>query len=225
MRVDILTLFPRMFEGPFSEGLAAKAQQKGLVQIRIHNLMSWVEDPRKRVDDRPFGGGAGMVLRPEPIYRALKSLGALRRQRRPWVIYLSPQGKQLSQSLARSLFKKKRLVLLCGHYEGVDERVMKWVDQEISIGDFVLMGGEIPAMALTEAVVRLVPGVVGDQESIEKDSFSGPTLDYPSYTRPRLWRSRAVPAVLLSGDHGAIERWRRKRALQVTKAKRRDLLL
>jgi len=222
--IDILTLFPRMLEAPLSEGLLGKARERGLVQIQIHDLRAWVEDPRKRVDDRPFGGGAGMVLRAEPIHRALKSLGVGRRLRKPWVIYLSPQGKQLSQPLARSLLKKKRIVLLCGHYEGVDERIMDWVDQEVSIGDVVLMGGEIPAMALTEAVARLVPGVVGDPESILHDSFSESSLDYPCYTRPRLWKGRPVPDVLLSGNHRSIEQWRQKTAQEVTRLKRRDLL-
>jgi len=224
--IDILTIFPRMFEGPFSEGLLGKAQKKGLVSIRVHDLRGSLEDPRKRLDDRPFGGGAGMVLRPEPIYRALKGFGVGHgsRTRKPWVIYLSPQGKLLSQSIAKSLVGKKHLILLCGHYEGVDERIMDWVDQEVSVGDFVLMGGEIPAMALTEAVARLIPGVVGDPDSIERDSFSGPFLDYPSYTRPRVWKKRAVPSVLLSGDHEAIEKWRHAKALEVTKMKRRDLL-
>lgn len=215
-----------MLEAPLQASLMGRAQQSGLVEIRVHDLRRWSDDKRHaKVDDRSFGGGAGMVIRPEPLYRALKDLGALRRgASKPWVVFLSPQGRVLDQKLASSLSRKKRLLLVCGHYEGIDERVMEWVDQEVSIGDYVLTGGELPALVLSDAVVRLVPGVVGDPESIEKDSFSDGLLDYPHYTRPGLWRGRKVPEILLSGNHAAIEKWRRDQALKQTAAKRPELL-
>lgn len=224
--IDILTLFPSMLEAPLKASLMGRARQAGLVEIRVHDLRHWSDDKRHaKVDDRSFGGGAGMVIRPEPLYRALKDLGALRRgASKPWVIFLSPQGRVLDQKMASSLSRKKRLLLVCGHYEGIDERAMEWVDQEVSIGDYVLTGGELPALVLTDAVVRLVPGVVGDPESVEKDSFSDGLLDYPHYTRPSLWRGREVPEILLSGNHAAIEKWRRDQALKQTAAKRPELL-
>jgi len=224
--VDILTLFPSMFEAVLGSSLLGRAQEAGVVAIKVHDLRRWSDDKRHaKVDDRPFGGGAGMVIRPEPLYRAMKDLGALKKgASKPWVVFLSPQGATLDQKLAVSLSQKKRLVLVCGHYEGIDERVMEWVDQEVSIGDYVLTGGEIPAMVLTDAVVRLVPGVVGDPESIEKDSFSTGILDCPHFTRPSLWRGRAVPEILLSGNHARIAQWRQEEAVKQTKAKRPELL-
>lgn len=224
--IDILTLFPSMFEGPLSASLLGRAREAKIVEIKVHDLRQWSDDKRHaKVDDRPYGGGAGMVIRPEPLYRALKDLGALKKgARKPWVVFLSPQGEMLNQKTAATLSKKKRLILVCGHYEGIDERVMEWVDQEVSIGDCVLTGGELPALVLTDAICRLVPGVVGDPESIAKDSFSVGILDYPHYTRPSLWRGRAVPEVLLSGNHGRIEKWRQEQAVRQTKAKRPDLL-
>lgn len=225
LAIDILTLFPAMFEGPFAASLLGRARDAGTIAIRIHDLRRWSDDERHaKVDDRPFGGGAGMVIRPEPLYRALKDLGAMKSRARPWVVFLSPQGGTLNQKMAERLAGKKRVVLVCGHYEGIDERVMEWVDQEVSIGDYVLTGGELPAMVVADAVARLVPGVVGDPSSLERDSFSSGILDYPHFTRPGEWRGRKVPAVLLSGNHAEIEKWRRQEATRRTKARRPDLL-
>ena len=223
-----------MFDGPLSESLIGRARRADVLKIRVHNLRDWSDDVRhKKVDDRPFGGGAGMVIRPEPVYRALKSLGALTKRKakvakgsadKPWVVFLSPQGETLTQALAEKLVKKKRLVLLCGHYEGIDERVMRYVDQEISIGDYVLTGGELPAMVLIDAMARLVPGVVGDPESVKNESFTTGILDHPHYTRPNVWRGIKVPDVLLSGNHREIEKWRKEAAVKQTKLKRPKLL-
>lgn len=225
LTIDIVTLFPGMFEGPLSESLIGRARAAGKVSIRVHNLRKWSDDPRHgKVDDRPYGGGAGMVIRPEPVYQALKELGGLRKTRsRPRVIFLSPQGRVLSQKRAGDL-SRKNLILLCGHYEGIDERLMEWVDEEISIGDYVLTGGEIPALVIVDAVVRLIPGVVGDPESIKNDSFFDGILDYPHYTRPSAWRGRDVPGVLLSGNHRDIAEWRQKSAFQRTLKRRPELV-
>lgn len=226
LKVEVLSLFPEMFTGPFGQSLLAKAREKGLIELNVHNLRDFTKDKHRKVDDRQFGGGSGMLIKVEPIYNALKQLGALSKSRKskPWVIYLSPQGQKLSHSLARGLSLKKHLVLICGHYEGIDERAMKWVDQEVSIGDFVLTGGEIPAMAVTEAACRLVPGVVKEQSSIENDSFFNRLLDCSHYTRPEKFLGMEVPGVLLSGNHAAIAEWRNKSSLENTKAKRPDLL-
>ncbi len=223
--IDILTLFPKMLEGPLDESMMGRAQSAGLVRFRIHDLREWSDEPRhKKVDDRPFGGGAGMVIRPEPLYRALKELGGLKKGRwKPWVVYLSPQGDVLNHQLAEKMAKRRHLILICGHYEGIDERVLNFVDQEVSIGDYVLTGGELPALVLAEAVARLVPGVVGDPESVKNDSFTTGILDYPHYTRPRQWRGLSVPEVLLSGNHREIAKWRREMALRNTAKKRPDL--
>jgi tRNA (guanine37-N1)-methyltransferase len=227
-RVDIITLFPQMFAGPLSESLIGKARERGLVDLRIVNLRDFSADEKhKTVDDRPYGGGAGMVIQAEPVYQALKSVGAATKRKsktRPYVIYLSPQGKKLTQQLAGDLVKRPRLVLLCGHYEGIDERVMDFVDVEVSVGDVVLTGGELPAMVVADAVIRLIPGVVKEAESIAQDSFQAGLLDYPHYTRPAKWRGRTVPDVLLSGNHKNIREWRMKRAREVTLRKRPDLL-
>jgi tRNA (guanine37-N1)-methyltransferase len=228
LRIDVLTIFPRMFEGAFSESLLGKARDKGLVDIRVHDLRDFTDDKHRTVDDRPFGGGPGMVMKPEPIFQALRALGAARKSKaRPRVIYLSPQGRPFDQRLAVSLSKEKRLVLLCGHYEGIDERLSDFIDMEIALGDAVFTGGEIPAMAVVDAVARLLPGVVKDPESIRWDSFSegwAGFLDCPHFTRPALWRGRKVPEVLLGGDHRAIAEWRRRMAAENTRRKRPDLL-
>lgn len=224
-RLDIITLFPKMFEGPLTESLLGKARDRGLIDLRLHDLRQFSTDAKHHtVDDRPYGGGPGMVLQAEPIYRALE---AVRKSKgptvKPQVIYLSPQGKVLTQKSAQQIAQKPWVALLCGHYEGVDERVMRWVDQEVSIGDYVLTGGELPAMVLSEAVIRLIPGVVKEAQSILQDSFQDGGLDHPHYTRPAEWRGQAVPKVLLSGDHGAIAAWRKKQAKAATKRKRPDL--
>lgn len=226
LKIDIVSLFPEMFSGVLSASLLGKAQAKGLLDIRVHNLRDFSEDQKHhKVDDKQFGGGAGMLLKPEPIYRALQHLGALPDQpKKPWVIFMSPQGRPFSHSVALELSRKERLVILCGHYEGVDERVMAWVDEEISMGDFVLTGGEIPAMALTDAVSRLVPGVVKEWQSVENDSFFGGLLDHSHYTRPPEFMGMKVPDVLLSGDHQEIASWRMEDSLRNTRVKRPDLL-
>ncbi len=216
-----------MFDGPMSESLIGRARKAEVIDVRVHNLRDWSDDVRHRkVDDRPFGGGAGMVIRPEPIYRALKALGCLKKGKsKPWVVYMSPQGDMLTQKLAEKLVKKKHLVFFCGHYEGIDERVMRYFDQEISIGDYVLTGGELPAMVVIDALARLVPGVVGDPDSVKNESFTTGILDHPHYTRPSTWRDQKVPKALLSGNHKEIEAWRKAAAIQQTNLKRPKLLL
>jgi len=229
MRVDILTIFPKMFRGPFEESLIKKAQEKGLVEIKIHDLRKWAKDRHKTVDDKPYGGGAGMVMMIEPIYKALQELKEKKGKSR--VVLLTPQGQLFNQKAAERLAKLDQLILLCGHYEGVDERVREHlVEEEISIGDYVLTGGELAAMVVVDAVVRLVPGVVGKEESLKNESFSLTTaggkllLDYPQYTRPAEFKGWKVPEVLLSGDHQRIAEWRRRKALEKTKKRRPDLL-
>lgn len=231
LRIDILTLFPRMFEGPLTESLIGKARAKDLVDVRITDIRDHTDDLKHRtVDDRPFGGGPGMVMKPEPLFRALRASGVPAKKvkgRGPTVIYMSPQGAPLTQSLADALAKKKQLVILCGHYEGIDERLSGWIDAEVCVGDVVYTGGEIPAMALADAVVRQVPGTVKEQDSLTWDSFGSGWeggLDCPHYTRPAVWRKKPVPPVLLSGDHKKIQAWRAERAQDNTRRKRPDLL-
>jgi tRNA (guanine37-N1)-methyltransferase len=220
MKIDVLTVFPQMFDGPLTESLIQKAQDKRLVEIKIHNIRSFTSDKHHTTDDSPYGGGPGMVMKIEPVYRALKSVAA----RSAFVILLSPQGKALDQKLVNKLAKKKHLVLICGHYEGIDERIENFVDAEVSIGDYVLTGGEIPAAAVIDSVVRQLPGVVKEKESIRRDSFFDGLLDFPHYTRPAKFLNMSVPKVLLSGDHAKIESWRQEQALQRTKKRRPDLL-
>jgi tRNA (guanine37-N1)-methyltransferase len=223
MRFDILTIFPGMLEGPLSESILRRAREAGILDVRVHDLRRWASPPHHRVDDVPYGGGAGMVFKPEPIFAAVEELSS--EPPRPWVVLLSPQGRRLDQGLARELSLRPRLLLVCGRYEGVDERVReRLVDEEISIGDYVLSGGELAAAVVVDAVSRLVPGVVGDPRSAEQDSFSGGLLDHPHYTRPAEFRGLRVPEVLISGHHAAIDRWRRGAALEATARKRPDLL-
>ena len=225
LEIDILTLFPGMFEGPLGESLLAKAQDKGLLKVRIVNLRDFSRDKHRKADDKIFGGGTGMLLQVEPLWRALRSLGAFQKGRsRPTVIYLSPQGERLHQGMVKDLARSKRLILICGRYEGIDERAMSWVDREISIGDYVLTGGEIPALVLTDALARMVPGVVKEKESVENDSFYDGRLDCSHYSRPAEFRKMKVPEVLLSGNHKAIGEWRKKDALEKTMRKRPDLI-
>jgi len=229
LAVDVLTIFPKMFDGVFTESLLGKAQAKGLVRLAAHDIRDHADDKHRTVDDRPFGGGPGMVMKPEPLFRALRALKVPARGRKKGqkVIFLSPQGRPLTQTLAESLSREKHLVLLCGHYEGIDERLMDWIDFEVSVGDVVYTGGEIPAMALTDAVVRNVPGVVKEADSLLWDSFAAGwkgLLDCPHYTRPADWRGQKVPPVLLEGNHAAIQAWRTEQALANTKKKRPDLL-
>lgn len=222
MRIDIITLFPGMFAGPFSESLMAKARESGILDLNVVDLREYTHDKHRTADDYPFGGGVGMLMKPEPLFEALDVLGA--GQPEPYVIFTSPQGEPLTQTLAEELATRERLTIICGHYEGVDERVMSRVDREVSIGDYVLTGGELPAMVITETVIRLLPGVLGDMDSVNEDTFTSGLLKYPQYTRPRVCGDLAVPDVLLSGDHARIERWRRKESLRRTLLRRPDLL-
>ena len=226
MQIDIITIFPEMFSPVLNESIIKRAQKKGKVKIFIHNLRDYTLDKHKKVDDRPFGGGSGMVLSPEPIFRAMEKITSRAARRAAHVVLLCPQGKKFDQKHAKKLAKRKHLILICGHYEGVDERVReKLADEEVSIGDFVLTGGELPAMVLVDAVVRLLPGVLGDKNSLKFESFEGNLLEYPQYTRPANFKGLRVPAVLLSGDHKKIEGWRKLESLKRTKNKRPDLLL
>lgn len=221
MRIDVVTLFPRMLDGPLSESMLRLAQDRGLVEIRVVNLRDYAEGRHRVTDDYPFGGGGGMILKPEPLFRVVEAL------RRPEtrLVLLCPQGASFTQATAARLAALPHLVLLCGHYEGVDERVRTHLaDEELSIGDYVLTGGELPALVVMDAVVRLVPGVLGDAEASAKDSFAAGRLDYPQYTRPAEYRGLAVPEILLSGDHARIAAWRRREALRRTAGRRPDLL-
>jgi len=221
---DVVTLFPGMFQGPLDDGVLARARRSGTVGVRIHDLRRFGVGPQRQVDDAPFGGGAGMVLKPEPFFEALDWLRASHPCERERVVLLSPQGAPFDHHAAQRLATYDRVVLLCGRYEGVDERVGDALaDEEISVGDVVLTGGELPAMMVIDAVSRLVPGVLGNAESAIGDSFATGRLDFPSYTRPATFRGLTVPPVLLSGDHGAVARWREERARAVTRSKRPDL--
>ena len=221
MRVDVLTIFPGIFEGPLGESLLGKAISSGTLDVRVHDIRRFARDRHRQVDDEPFGGGPGMVMMAEPIFDAVASLGEEPKR----VILLSPAGRRLDQALVRELSAEARLVLICGRYEGVDERVVEGLPaEEVSIGDYVLSGGEVPALVLLEAVTRLVPGVVGRRESIEQDSFEDGILDHPHYTRPQELRGVGVPEVLLSGDHARIAAWRREQARLKTERNRPDLL-
>lgn len=221
MKIDILTLFPEMFKGPFDESIVKRAQEKSLVEIKIYNLRKWAKDKHKTVDDRPFGGGVGMVLMIEPIYDALKEL----RKKESKVILLTPQGKVFNQKLASNFSKEKHLIFICGHYEGVDERIREYlIDEEISIGDYVLTGGELPAMVVVDTIIRLIPGVLKKEEATKDESFSVKTLEFPQYTRPANFKGWKVPGILLSGDHKKIAAWRKKKAIERTKKRRLDLL-
>ena len=225
MRVDVLTLFPELF-GPFLEkGITGRAVQGGKVNVVLHDLRQHGEGPYRKVDDAPYGGGAGMVLMPGPLFEALDTIQA-RGEQPGRVVLLSPQGTPLEQRQCRRLAEVERLVLVCGRYEGVDERFIEArVDEEISIGDYVLCGGELPAMVRVESVTRLLPGVLGDPASAENDSFSTELLDHPQFTRPEVFAGMSVPEVLLSGNHAEIDRWRREKALENTRRKRPDLLV
>jgi tRNA (guanine37-N1)-methyltransferase len=220
--VDVFTIFPEIFDVPLSTSLLGKAVGAGLLDVRVHDLREWASDRHRSVDDESFGGGPGMVMKPEPVFAAVESLDPDRGR----VILLSPAGRRVDQALVADLAAEEHLTLLCGRYEGVDERVVEGLPaEELSIGDYVVSGGELPALVLVEAVVRLVPGVIGKEASHERDSFSDPQLlDHPHYTRPRDFRGLKVPEVLLSGDHGAIERWRLDAARRKTRRNRPDLL-
>ncbi|MDR5695522.1 MAG: tRNA (guanosine(37)-N1)-methyltransferase TrmD [Armatimonadota bacterium] len=224
MRIDIVTIFPEAFT-PLELSILGRARAAGIVDIHIHNLRDFTTDRHRTVDDYPYGGGAGMVMKPEPFFAAVEAILREARTERPRIILTTPQGRLFNQAIARELASWDHLILLCGHYEGVDERVaLGLATDEISIGDYVLTGGELAAMVIVDAVVRLIPGVVGEEESVRQDSFSEGLLDYPHYTRPPEFRGMRVPEVLLSGHHEAIRRWRRKEALRRTLLRRPDLL-
>jgi tRNA (guanine37-N1)-methyltransferase len=225
LRIDLVTIFPRMVEGPLSEGIVMRAREAGLVDIRVHDLREHTDDRHRTVDDAPFGGGPGMVMKAEPFFHALEKVRAEGPAGREAVVLLSPRGRRFDQEAARRLSLLDRLVLLCGRYEGIDERVaQELATEELSLGDFVLTGGETAALAVIEATVRLLPGALGDEDSAESDSFGDGLLDWPHFTRPSEWRGHGVPEVLLSGDHGRIRRWRRREALRATRERRPDLL-
>ena len=219
MKFDVLTLFPEMFE-PLKQSIIGKAVEKKLIDIHLVNIRDFSKDKHKKVDDTPYGGGAGMVMRPDVVYEAYQSV----KQDQAKVIYMSPQGKKLNQQIVEDLSKENHLIILCGHYEGIDQRVLdEIVEEEISIGDYVLTGGEIPTMVLIDSVSRYVEGVI-KQDSIQEESFSNGLLEYPQYTRPEIFQGKAVPEILLSGHHQNIEKWRKERSLEITKKKRPDLL-
>jgi tRNA (guanine37-N1)-methyltransferase len=222
VRIDVITIFPGIFESPLRESLLGRAIEAGLLDVRVHDLRDSTTDKHRQVDDESYGGGPGMVLKPEPVFAAVESLGAGERR----TLLLSPAGRRLDQALARELAAEPWLVLICGRYEGVDERVVEGLPaEEVSIGDYVVAGGEVPALVVLEAVTRLVPGVIGREESHEQDSFGDEgMLDHPHYTRPAEFRGLRVPETLLSGNHAEIERWRREAALEKTRRNRPDLL-
>jgi tRNA (guanine37-N1)-methyltransferase len=221
MKIDVLTLFPAMFAGPLDESIVKRARETKLLDLKIHNLRDWTHDRHKTVDDKPFGGGPGMLLKVEPLFEAIESL----QREKTKVILLSPSGRKFSQEIARELSQEKDLLLVCGSYEGFDERVREALaDDELSIGDYVLTNGALPAMVLIDAVARLLPGVLGDDESSHDESFSAGLLEYPQYTRPTEFRGMKVPEVLLSGNHAEIEKWRREQAKLRTEKQRPDLL-
>ena len=220
MKIDILTLFPNMFEGVFSSSIIKRAIENKLVDIKLHNFRDYTDDPHNKVDDTPYGGGAGMVLMAQPIYDCVESL----KDDDSFVILLTPSGVPYKQKIAYDLSKKKHLIIICGHYEGFDERIRALADLEISIGDYVLTGGEIPAMVLTDSITRLIPGVINEQSHIEDSFNENYLLDYPTYTKPRNFRGMEVPEVLISGDHNKIDEYRYRESLKKTKELRPDLL-
>jgi tRNA (guanine37-N1)-methyltransferase len=225
LRVDVITIFPRMLEGPLGDGIVQRAREKGLVSFGLHDLRTFTDDRHRTTDDSPFGGGPGMVMKAEPFFRAVDALLPQGPGPGRAVLLLSPRGRPFDQATAARFAGLEHLVMLCGRYEGIDERVREGVaTEEVSLGDFVLTGGEVAALAVIEATVRLLPGALGDEGSAEADSFSDGLLDCPHYTRPAKVRGREVPEALLSGDHGRIKRWRRKEALRATWDRRPDLL-
>jgi tRNA (guanine37-N1)-methyltransferase len=221
MRFDILTLFPDFFESPLRSGLLGKALDKGIAEVVLTNPRDFTTDRHHKVDDEPYGGSVGMLMKPEPIFAAIESLPVLPKRE---IIYLTPQGQPMNQALFKELVTDDQVVLLCGHYEGVDERVMGWVTREVSLGDFVLTCGEIPALALLNGTVRLLPGTIGKEDSLKFESFEGEgLLDYPHYTRPAVFRGLEVPEVLRSGNHAEIKKWRKQQQIERTKQRRPDL--
>jgi len=225
VRIDVVTIFPEAFPGPLGVGVLARGRDRGFIELAVWDLREFSSDRHRSVDDLPYGGGAGMVMKPEPLVRAVEAIRAAHAGSAPTVVLTTPQGERFSQAKARALAARPHLIVLCGRYEGVDERVATLLGaEELSIGDYVLSGGELAAMVIIEAVARLVPGVVGDAESVARDSFSEGLLDHPHYTRPATFRGHAVPEVLLSGHHEAVRRWRAREALRRTLLRRPDLI-
>lgn len=224
MKITVLTLFPEMFEGPMNASILKKAREKDLIAFETVNFRDYAHSKHKNVDDIPYGGGAGMVLKPEPIFEALEDVRRLPSMNQAKVLLMSPQGQPFNQAKAQALAQEEALIFLCGHYEGFDERIRTIVDVELSIGDYVLTGGELPAMVVIDAVCRLLPGVLGEKDSHVRDSFSDGLLEHPHYTRPREYRGMTVPEVLLNGHHAQIDRWRRKESLRRTWHRRKGLL-
>lgn len=221
MKIDVLTLFPGMFAGPLDESIIKRARQAGLLDLQLHQLRDWTHDRHKTVDDRPFGGGPGMLLKPEPIFEAVESL----KREKTRVVLMSPAGRKFDQAIARELAQQEHLLLITGHYEGFDERIREALaDDEVSIGDYVLTNGALPAMVVIDAVARLLPGVLGDDASSSEESFSHGLLEYPQYTRPAEFRGMNVPEVLVSGNHAEIAKWRLEQAKLRTKKRRADLM-
>ncbi|MSU21919.1 MAG: tRNA (guanosine(37)-N1)-methyltransferase TrmD [Pedosphaera sp.] len=220
MKIDVMTLFPGMFSGPIDESIIKRARDKGLLELGIHNLRDYTHDRHKTVDDKPFGGGPGMLLKPEPMFEAVESLTS----EQTHVVLLTPSGRRLNQALVRDLTRHSHLLLVCGSYEGFDERIRSLADDELSIGDYVLTNGALPAMVIIDAVTRLLPGVLGDEESVVQESFSNDLLEYPQYTRPADFRGMTVPDVLISGHHAEIAKWRLEQSELRTRQRRPDLL-
>ncbi|MCP4650226.1 MAG: tRNA (guanosine(37)-N1)-methyltransferase TrmD [PVC group bacterium] len=220
MQIDVLTLFPNMFEGVIGDSILKRAQEKKKVDINLYNLRDWTHDKRRTVDDKPYGGGPGMVIKPEPVFEACDDLC----KKNTHVILLTPQGEKLDQKLATKLLKYRHLLFICGHYEGYDERIRTLAHREVSIGDYVLTCGELPAMVVIDSIVRLVPGVLGEEGSLDSESFNDDLLEYPQYTRPSVYRDMKVPEILVSGNHNKIEKWRKQQSLKRTKKRRSDLL-
>lgn len=224
LRIDVITIFPDLIREALGHGIVARAIEQGLAKVETHDLRTFTDDRHRRVDDAPFGGGPGMVMRAEPFFHAVESIMPEGSSPERPIVLLSPRGEKFTHRKARDYSKLERLILLCGRYEGIDERVRTGLaTEELSLGDFVLMGGEVPALAVIEASVRLIPGALGDALSSEQDSFENDLLDHPHYTRPADFRGLNVPEVLLSGDHAAILKWRREQAVQATKSRRPDL--
>ncbi|GHV30468.1 tRNA (guanine-N(1)-)-methyltransferase [Clostridia bacterium] len=225
MRIDIATLFPQMCDAVLSESIIGRANAKGIVEIYTHNIRDYAEDRYRKVDDYPYGGGLGMLLLAEPIYRCIRSIKDALNGAAATVIYMSPKGERLTQCKVFELKEIQNMIILAGHYEGVDQRVLDLVvDEEISVGDYVLTGGELPALTLVDAILRCLPGVLSDEECYINESHSNNILEYPQYTRPEVWRGLKVPKELLSGDHAVIQNWQKDAAIKITKEKRPDLL-
>lgn len=226
MRIDIATLFPDMCEAVLSESIVGRGRREGFIDIRCHNIRDYTLDKHRRVDDKPYGGGTGMVMQAQPIYDCICAIKQQAQSKRPRLIYLSPQGRTLDQTLVKELAEEEHLILLCGHYEGVDQRVLDELEaEEVSVGDYVVTGGELPALIIADAVARLQPGVLPNEDAYSVESHYDGMLEYPQYTRPEEWMGRRVPEVLLSGHHGNVDKWQKEMSEEVTKRKRPDMIV